>query len=54
MYWKLTFTVYRKWFLLLSLPICETFGNKNINYKQKKTELFIFLLILPVLQIIIP
>lgn len=42
MYWKLTFIIYRKWFLLLALSIWESFGNENINYKQRKMELCIF------------
>jgi len=36
-YWKLTFIIYRKLFLLLALSICENFGSENINYKQMKT-----------------
>lgn len=42
MYWKLTFIIHRKLFLLLAPSICEHFGNENINYKQRKTELCIF------------
>lgn len=44
MYWKLTLIIYRKLFLLLAFSSCGSFGNENINNKQRKMELCIFLI----------